>query len=287
MRRFPHALVVLLAGVAVAMTGCGGPLEPVASEGAFSALTYNVAGLPQGLSGSDPERTIPLISPLLNAWDLVLVQEDFAFQRELREDVELPYQSYPKETDGLLGDGLNRFSTLAFEPEVQRHRWEACNGLTDDSNDCLAEKGFSLAQHEIGEGILLWVVNLHMDAGGGEENAAARAAQVEQLISTVEEIVGDDALLVAGDTNTRPSRDDADDASILERLTSGLGVDDVCAVISCGEEDRIDRFFLRSTASLSFGNYGYRLATELVDDAGGPLSDHEGVEVTLDWTYFP
>jgi hypothetical protein len=46
-------------------------------SGEFLALTYNVAGLPQGLSKSNPEINTPLISPLLNRYDLVLVQEDW------------------------------------------------------------------------------------------------------------------------------------------------------------------------------------------------------------------
>ena len=35
------------------------------ASGSFNALTYNVAGLPDGISGWDPVRCIPLISPLL------------------------------------------------------------------------------------------------------------------------------------------------------------------------------------------------------------------------------
>src|SRR5690606_27992207 len=44
---------------------------PPATEGTFDALTYNVAGLPVGLSSSQPDINTPYISPLLNAYDLV------------------------------------------------------------------------------------------------------------------------------------------------------------------------------------------------------------------------
>ena len=40
------------------------------AQGEFVALTYNIAGLPDVISGSNPEVNIPLISPLLNAYDL-------------------------------------------------------------------------------------------------------------------------------------------------------------------------------------------------------------------------
>ncbi|MET0594862.1 MAG: hypothetical protein ABW133_19330, partial [Polyangiaceae bacterium] len=48
-----------------------------AASGEFTALTYNVAGLPEAFSGSQPATNTPLISPLLNDYDLVLVQEDW------------------------------------------------------------------------------------------------------------------------------------------------------------------------------------------------------------------
>ena len=47
--------------ILVSSIACG---EEQAS-GTFDSLTYNVAGLPQGISGSDPENNIPQISPLL------------------------------------------------------------------------------------------------------------------------------------------------------------------------------------------------------------------------------
>ena len=47
------------------------------TSGAFSYLTYNVAGLPQEVSSENPEEHIPLISPLLEPFDVVVTQEDF------------------------------------------------------------------------------------------------------------------------------------------------------------------------------------------------------------------
>ena len=43
----------------------------VIARGTFKALTYNVAGLPQGLSSSSPVTNQPIMSPLLNAYDVV------------------------------------------------------------------------------------------------------------------------------------------------------------------------------------------------------------------------
>ena len=82
-------------------------IEPLPAPPAqFTTLAYNVAGLPQGISGSDPERNLPLISPLLNDYDVVLTQEDFDwwtplaglldfrnYHARLRADATHPYRT--------------------------------------------------------------------------------------------------------------------------------------------------------------------------------------------------
>ena len=54
-----------------------------ARSGRFSLLTYDVAGLAQLGSDSDPGLNAALISPLLNHYDVALVQEDFAYHGPL------------------------------------------------------------------------------------------------------------------------------------------------------------------------------------------------------------
>jgi hypothetical protein len=68
------ALGALLASCVPA--GPKGP-KPPARRGTFTLLSYNVAGLPAQFSGSEPAVNMPLISPKLNAYDVVLVQEDW------------------------------------------------------------------------------------------------------------------------------------------------------------------------------------------------------------------
>src|SRR5690606_40339287 len=57
--------------------GAGGGDGDGAAAGRLSVLSYNVAGLPQEVSSENPEEHLPLISPLLNDYDVVLTQEDF------------------------------------------------------------------------------------------------------------------------------------------------------------------------------------------------------------------
>jgi len=134
-------LSVVLLGLSPASAG-------TPTEGDFLALTYNVAGLPQGISGGDPTTNSPLISPRLNSYDLVLLQEDWGdplgavplfFHEEIVSAANHPYRSEPAPaplgTDlrrfptgpPLIADGLNRLSRFPFGA-IQRVMWNTCYG---------------------------------------------------------------------------------------------------------------------------------------------------------------
>jgi len=246
-------------------------------EGSLSVLTYNVAGLPDLISGSDPLVNTPLISPLLNDFDLVLVQEDFSYHAELSADAEHPYQSTPG-GGGTVGDGLNRFSGTVFS-DFERAGWEQCNGLFDSGSDCLTAKGFSVGLHELGPDAGVDVYNLHMDAGGSQGDIEARQAQIQQLLETIALRSNDRALIVAGDTNM-DEEDEADFVTLLE----GAGLVDACRELDCGEEYRIDRIMLRSSDTVELVPTLWLVDDTFVDGSGDPLSDHEAVVVELDWS---
>lgn len=160
----PRPRLVLSLAVAGALLGAGTPAwgrAPAARTGSFAALSYNVAGLPEQLSGSDPATNSPIISPLLNDYDLVLLQEDWVdalaqhgarpagtevVPRTGYHDLVVgaalhPFRSQPTpspppvtNTAGrlptgptLAGDGLNHLSDFRFG-EVRRVMWEVCHG---------------------------------------------------------------------------------------------------------------------------------------------------------------
>lgn len=275
---FSKLSILLLVGWAV--SACG-EKESAPSSGQFEALIYNVAGLPQGLKDDTfPEDNTPLISPLLNRYDLVLVQEDFAYHDLLIAQVDLPYRSEPKEPERMLNDGLNRFAIYPFGP-LARHMWEECNGGLDAGSDCLADKGFSLATHSLAEGVELTVVNLHMDAGGDEVDANVRSTQVDQLLDVLIAQSPGGALIVAGDTNMKPARSPVDEASFA-RLLETAGLTDACRALDCGDE-RIDRFLFRSGQSFQFQPTRWAIDGTFVDGAGLDLSDHQALAVDFAW----
>jgi hypothetical protein len=255
-------------------TSGGEPSE----TGTLSTLSYNVAGLPEGISGSHPEANTPLMSPLLNGYELVLVQEDFTYHAELSADVEHPFvsEAHPAEDD--VGDGLNRFSDTSFS-DFLREAWEQCNGQFDSGSDCLTSKGFSVSLHELAPGVQVDVYNLHMDAGGGDADIEAREAQTQQLLDTIHSRSEGRALIVAGDTNMKESSE-----YIFEAWLADVDLVDACRQLDCGEPFRIDRVMYRSSDTLILEPTSWQIAEEFVDGEGEPLSDHEAVAVDFEWS---
>lgn len=230
-----------------------------------------------------PLEYTPQISPLLNLYDLALVQEDFAYHDLLIADAEHPYQSEPHPDSNprelAFGDGLNEFSQFEFGA-LDRVTWAECNGTVDSGSDCLTIKGFFAATHTLSEGIEVLVYDLHMDAGGSEGDIAARDAQVAQLLAHLEANAGDHAVIIGGDTNM----DEEDEASLVA-LLDGAGLVDACRALACGEEGRIDRVLLRSSAQVELTAVDWQVDDRFVDPEGNQLSDHEAVGVTIGWRW--
>ena len=72
--------------------------------------------MPEELSSIKPDENIPKISPLLNNFDLVLVQESWSYYPELTQKIEHSYL-FPEPTDEeqFNPNGLARFSNFHFE----------------------------------------------------------------------------------------------------------------------------------------------------------------------------
>lgn len=250
-------------------------------QGVLGVLTYNVAGLPQGLSGSNPLSNMPQISPLLNDYDLVLVQEDFAYHPELVADLSHPHLSifWPGDGSTPVGDGLSRFSRSPFASH-QRTAWPGCNGVLDCASDCLATKGFSFARHMIAPGVEIDVYNLHMEAGGCPADEAIRGQSVTQLLDALHTRSVGRAVIMAGDFNLH-EQDPVDFAQLTELVGKG-GFVDACWFTDCGD-GRIDRVLVRSSETLWLTPISWDVPQQFVDTDGVDLSDHKPVAVRIRW----
>jgi hypothetical protein len=272
---------------------------PALQTGEVLALSYNVAGLPEGLSGSNPEVNTPLIAPLLNAYELVLLQETWktpepnplAPTRVYHEILEagslhpfhsvsapLPLGEDPLRPAALVSDGLNQFASFPFE-DVVRERWETCHA---SAADCLALKGFSMARTTLAPGVTVDVYDLHMEAGGDPEDEVARNLGVTQLSSFIQATSAGRPVIVGGDFNLHT--DEEPDATQYQRLLDETGLSDVCAALVCPEPGRIDKFAFRSGGAVTLAPLSWRFETDVfVREGGEPLSDHEALAVRFEW----
>lgn len=258
----------------------GQALQPTRSAGTLDVLTYNVAGLPAMISPSNPDVNSRQASPHFNRYDIVLAQEDFTYHEELVHAAAHPFQLGPRETGrGLVGDGL---TTLSSYPVVSQARqsWQVCNGYLFSLNDCLGDKGFSLAQVTLGNGQGVHVYNLHADAGTDSADVWARLAGFEQLAAFINAHSREVALIVGGDTNLDSS--DPRDQAIFEHFLQSTGLRDACLDVGCSEL-QIDHIFFRSSAAVALRVEDWRQDRAFVDLDGHALSDHPAIAVRFSW----
>ena len=257
-------------------------------------LTYNVAGLPDLLSGSEPATNTAIIGPRLNDYDIVLVQESWLTPPDTPDDqrtyheilLELaehehesvplpaPLGTDPERPSAALSDGLNRFSDFPFTP-VERHRWTTCG---EASADCLSLKGFSVATTTLADGMEVDIYNLHLDAGRADFEI--RADNVAALTAHILEHAEGRAVIVAGDFNLHLDRDP--DADQFASLLADTGLSDVCTALGCDDPNRIDKVLYRSGDAVEITPLEWRNdAGAFTRDDGEPLSDHDPVATAL------
>ncbi|MFJ9160129.1 jacalin-like lectin [Streptomyces griseoviridis] len=292
-------LIGTLAAAVLAVTGLTTATAPVATAaqpaatGTFDVLTYNVAGLPEGLSSSHPATNTPLISPRLAPYDIVNVQEDFNYHAALYAGDNHPYRTA---TSGgaAIGDGLNTLSSYPFD-DFERVRWNACTGT-----NCLTPKGFTLARLRLAEGVYVDLYNAHPNADDTDDALAARRANITQLSAFIQANSAGNAVIVMGDTNTRYTRA-GDNIRTLVR-DNGL-TDAWVKLVRGGTEpaqgadallcpttappntcEVVDKVFYRGSrlVSLDATRYNNDWAAFL-DARGGNLSDH--FPHTVDFSY--
>lgn len=253
------------------------------TSGAFDALTYNVHGLPDVITGDDGAARMAGIAPLLPGYDLIGLQESFDAEHHasVTSACEHPVQLWSDEkvgTDRAYGSGLGLLADLERVDDTAVF-YSQCNGIVDASSDCLASKGFQVLRVRLGGGDLD-IYNTHHEAGGGEDDDAVRRVQVEEVLEHMETWSVGRAILFMGDTNLRPS--DPPDALLLD-VYAAAGLRDACTEVDCAEPDHIDRFFLRDGDALSLSAVAWSNEPDFFDANGVPLSDHPAIHVTIGW----
>lgn len=268
----------------------------VSTEGEFSVITYNVAGLPEIISSAVTARasSIAEIGRRLNDYDIVHVQEDFNYNTELYGSGNRhPYRS---EAMGPVpfGDGLNTLSKFPIS-DVERVEWTDCTGA-----DCLTPKGFTRSRIEIANKVYIDFYNVHANASNYPAAAAARCKNIHQLSSYIKKHSKDNAVIVMGDMNAHYCyksdnikellvENDLYDAWVFlnkegqfPEAIADLPMDNILGITDTCES--IDKILFRNSDRIRLAPQYYRVPKVLFsDEQGRPLSDHHPVSLSFSW----
>ncbi|KER82204.1 jacalin-like lectin [Xanthomonas arboricola] len=270
---------------------CAGVAQAQTDVGVLDVLTYNVAGLPEGLSSGTPATNTALLAPKLAPYGLVNVQEDFNYHATLYAGDAHPYRTA---TSGgaAFGDGLNTLSNYPFN-DFTRVKWNQCNGT-----DCLTPKGFSYMRVRLADGVLLDVYNAHPNAGVEAGDLSARRANIGQLSQFIQTWSAGNAVLVMMDSNTRYTRSDDNIRELIAsngltdpwvELIKGAAPAAGAAPLLCGTPptnscEVVDKILYRDAPQLTLVANRYQLdGGGFYDSAGKPLSDHYPLHAQFGW----
>lgn len=297
-------LVACLAAAVATLGGLTATATPAAAAGSgtFSVLTYNVAGLPQGLSSAPTPRDTSTteIGRRIAPYDIVNVEEDFNYHAYLYATDTHPYRTATSGGAGI-GSGLNTVSNYAWDgDDFERVGWNSCQ---IDSGDCLTPKGFTFMRERLAEGVYVDFYNLHTNAGTNDGDEASRAANLDQLTSFISTHSAGNAVVVMGDTNTRYTRS----ADTIAEFASANGLTDAWVqlirggsapakgsdALVCDQSgatvpntcEVVDKVLYRGSklVNLKATSYNNEHAKFLTGD-GLMLSDHDPITVGFSWS---
>ena len=289
------ATAAIVGGLTVAA-----PAAIAQSSGSFSVLSYNIAGLPEGLSSAPTPRasSTTTIGDRIGPYDIVHVEEDFNYHANLYAADDHPFRT-PTSGGAGIGSGLNTLSSFAYDTgDFERAHWDSCQL---DSGDCLTPKGFTFMRVRLTAGVYVDFYNLHTNAGTTDGDEASRASNLSQLSSFMATHSAGNAVVVMGDTNTRYTRA----ADTISSFTAANGLTDAwvqlergghapaagSAALVCDETaitntcEVVDKVLYRGNklVSLNATDYSNEHAG-FVDAAGAMLSDHDPISVSFAWT---
>jgi endonuclease/exonuclease/phosphatase family metal-dependent hydrolase len=265
-------------------------------EGSFTILSYNVGGLPEIISSSKPSKYTKQISPKLNDYDIINVQEDFGYNDDLTSQLKLPFRT--KFTGNVpFGNGLMTFSKFPLYM-TSNEKWKDTHGFIEDGADEMIPKGFCYSSVEIKPGYFIDIYNIHTDADTDEQSMAARRSNMAQLSEYIDNISAGKAVIVFGDTNSRYTRKGDDFYELLlkprglkdawiQNVMDGVipPIGDSLMVNDLGEKGEVvDKIFFRSGKNVQINASTFKLLlTEFTDSEGNQLSDHYPITSRIDY----
>lgn len=260
--------------------------KPAAVDsGTFSALSYNVYGLPSFVTGGDTAERMAQIGPLLGGFDVVGLQEDFIDDNHtvLADSCTLTTRTRfaAKLEAKVYGSGLATFARLPLIAHEGQH-YSTCHGFTGNGSDCFASKGILFNRLQLAEGAEIDLYTTHLDAGGDAEDDLARATQVGEALTFIKKHSQGRAVIFLGDFNLRPS--DPPDKPQLDRIVAEANLKTACDALACAEPNHIDRIYFRSGDGLTLAAKSWQVQKQFVDSKGEDLSDHPAIGARFAWS---
>ncbi|CAG8370784.1 unnamed protein product [Penicillium salamii] len=279
-----------------------------ATSGKFTALSFNVAGLPSILQSNDVNGTKTENAKQLGTYfskygyDIINMQEDFNYHAYIYETDDHPYRTA---TSGgaAIGSGLNTISNYDWV-DFTRAKWNKCSDAS--GADCLTPKGLTFMRWNPSEGVYIDFYNIHADAGTEDDDETARNSNLQQVADYIDTNSIGNAVVVMGDTNSRYTRTAdtgirvlhsqsnlADSWVELERdgiyPTAGadaLLCDNPSSILTCETVDKVlyrgsDLVTLKAD---SFDYNGDKFTNTDSKYLGSVLSDHNPVLVNFTWS---
>ncbi|KAL3476741.1 Endonuclease/exonuclease/phosphatase [Aspergillus californicus] len=268
----------------------------------FTALSFNVAGLPAILNSNDvpgdKATNTEIIGERFNqyVYDLIHVQEDFNYHAYLYSTDTHPYRTA---TSGgaAFGSGLNTLSNYTWI-DFERVKWDSCSDAS--GADCLTPKGFTFMRVRLEEGVYVDAVNLHADAGSEDDDVSTRSANLQQVADYIATSSTGNAVLVFGDTNARytSANENIRVFETQENMTNPwvelildgqepvLGTDAiVCENPSTTETcETVDKIFYRGSRALTLTATSWSYEDDKFLNNGSILSDHNPISSEFVWT---
>ncbi|MBE9463935.1 endonuclease [Dyadobacter subterraneus] len=264
--------------------------------GAFTVITYNIAGLPEFISSAVTKRSssIAEIGEKLNGFDIAHVQEDFNYNKYLyNSGNKHPFRTKNKGKVPF-GDGLNTLSRFPVH-DLQRIRWKDCSGT-----DCLTPKGFSFSRIEVAKDVFIDFYNVHANAWNHNSASAARRKNITQLSDFIKLNSSENAVIVMGDLNARycffndnisllNTENGLTDVWVSEKnegkfpdLLKDFPSEDILSITdSC---ETVDKILFKSSKDLDLKVTDYKFENLLFSNKEGlPLSDHIPVSARFHW----
>lgn len=202
-----------------------------AQSRSFTVAAMNVDGLPAKIAtinvnpdskGSEGAKAISN-KLATKGYDIIGFSEDFNFHDDIMSAIGDIYNTGKHRGAINLGTSfIAIFNGLTFDTDGLEllwrkdinvgceswTQWKDWNGKTDNGNDGLIKKGFRYYLADFGDGVLVDIYILHMDAEVTDKDIAARESQMQQLADDILRINPSmRPKIVMGDTNCRYTRD--------------------------------------------------------------------------------